>query len=467
MSIALLVQSPNTTAGINQTVIVPNYTTGVVDIYHRIATGQRGRAESWQLTPINKLSDELINIDRDPVAVRLSGLDSEAIATGKITTLAVKLQNTATYNHIDVCSDYESHLDMVHDLVARLANCDSTLGEYLHDSRYSSDSIVIEPLVAPVTIPEIKSEIVADTLTGNITTSPVSTPALVTSGARLELASIPDIKWSQEYINRQLVGNTSEFDVYDTAMRNHENILIKGHAGSGKTLSVMAYASARGYRYYNVSCHVGVEPSQLFGKWNPNENGHFHWQDGAVTDLVRNGGVLLLNEVNFMPERVSTVLFSLLDYRREIQLMDKDGEVVKAHPDLLIVADMNPAYRGTRELNQAWNDRFDHKLEFPYEPSIERKLIKNTAVIDMANQLRDRFEQDEIQTPISTRALVAFMRSIDNLGLDYAMYSYINSFPTREKQAVELICQTYRANIEAGQGITGKSISDTADKVGA
>jgi MoxR-like ATPase len=230
-------------------------------------------------------------------------------------------------------------------------------------------------------------------------------------------------------------------------MRNHENILLEGHAGSGKTMSVLAYASARGHRYYNVSSHIGLEASQLFGKWIPTPDGHFRWQDGAVTELVRNGGVLLLNEVNFMPERVTTVLFGLLDARREIQLMDNNGEVIKAHNELLVIADMNPNYRGTRPMNQAWKDRFHHIIEFPYDKAIETKLVKSPALINLANQLRDEFDKEAIETPISTRKLVAFINNTDNLGLDYATYCFINGFAEHERQAVKLVMETHKANL--------------------
>ena len=164
------------------------------------------------------------------------------------------------------------------------------------------------------------------------------------------LIGVPDKSYSEKYIHRYIDG-VMEWDIYDQAKHDRVNILIEGDAGSGKTISVQSYASARGMRYFNVSNNNSTEPSELFGQWIPTADGKYRWQDGAVTQLVRNGGVLLLNEIRFLPERVSTVLFSLLDYRREIQLMGNGGEVVKAHPDLLIVADMN--YVNYREIGRA------------------------------------------------------------------------------------------------------------------
>jgi len=444
MTIALFVESPNKdTLGLEQTLIVPNINANKVDVYHRLSTGSRGRADAWKSVPDSFAlpSTELVF---KPVAIRLTANDEVAIQYGKITPIAIKAI-TAHNDSMNPVSDTDetNHALVVFGLVDALERGDDTnLAIYLVDKRMINKTISLTPISASM------QEVVEPTpvVTTNQTIT-VKEPMLVGSAPVMNLASVPDIKWSQEYLHRK-VGGLLDFDVYDTAMNNDQNVLIKGHAGSGKTMSVMAYASARGHRYYNVSNHIGVEPSQLFGKYNPTCDGHFAWQDGAVTDLVRNGGVLLLNEVNFMPERVSTVIFSLLDDRREIQLMDKDGEVIKAHKDLLIIADMNPAYRGTRELNEAFSDRFAHQLYFPYDADIEKELIPNKAIRDMAGQLRDRFEQDEITTPISTRSLVAFQKNITNLGIDYAIYSYINTFPMLEQAPIQLVVDTYKANIE-------------------
>ena len=263
------------------------------------------------------------------------------------------------------------------------------------------------------------------------------------------LASVPDQIWATRYVSRRVAGALFEFDIYDSALANHENILITGPAGSGKTMSVMAFAAKRSLPYYNVSSNGGAEPSQLLGKWNPDTNGHFRWQDGPVTELVKTGGVLLINEANFMPEHVKPVMFSLTDHRREIQLMDKDGEVIKAHPNLLIVADMNPGYRGTKPLNEAEKDRYQHKLDFQYDTEVEKQVIKYPSLLELAKKLRIQHEKKAILTPISTRALAAFVDNSRSLGLGYAIYAFVNGFTDAEKPAIRMaLNDTMYANLE-------------------
>ncbi len=411
-----------------QTIVFP--TSNDVSILHRTFTGERGRGQTWRKTDVDNLPNAPIT--KSPCAVVITGRDMELVAQNQFTNLGVRA--TSALDTAQEISVEKSHKEVVEEFIGRLFEGDMSLNDYLVDKRYSN-GVAIKP---------IQKSAVMEIPTNQ------STPTIRATNYEVsninEMVVVPDIKWSKEYVNRK-VGGIKEFDIYDKAMMNHENILIEGHAGSGKTMSVIAYASARGYRYYNVSSHIGLEASQLFGKWIPTADGHFKWQDGAVSEIVRNGGVLLLNEINFIPERVSTVLFSLLDDRREIQLMDNGGEVIKAHTDLLIVGDMNPNYRGTRPMNQAWKDRFHHVLEFPYEVSIERKLLKSNALITMANQLRTQFDNEEITTPISTRSLVSLVRNAKQFGIEYALYSYTNKFEIHERNAVKLVCDTHKVNI--------------------
>lgn len=395
---------------------------GKTRVYHRVSNGQRGRGNAWKVATIADTDITSTNVWTASFA--LSNNDEALVLAESITPIYVKHLKERQLTKSDM-----THGEAVADFV-ELAKADLSVS-------YATQAAT--PVVTPV----------------------VAQAATPVPAMSMELASVPDIKWAKDYINRKVVGNLTEFDIYDCALANGDNVLVEGPAGSGKTQSCLAYAATRGMRYYNVSSNIGTEPSQLFGKWNPNADGHFVWQDGAVTDLVRHGGVLLINEVNFLPERVTTVLFALLDKRREIQLLDKDGEVIKAHKDLLIIADCNPNYRGTRQMNEAWRDRFTHSLSFPYDTTIEQKLIKNKTLLTIAAALRDVYDKGEITRPISTRSLVAFEQNMERLGVDYAIYSYLNSFSDEtERQAVDLLFGLHKDAL-SGVVSTNTTVSET------
>jgi AAA domain (dynein-related subfamily) len=449
MTLALLVE---TQAGelSQQTLILPHK--GEVLTYHRDSTGQAGRGQTWaRLEDTSTLPDTLLTLN--PVAVLLTERDTALVESGLVTNIGAK----ALYalESAEPITAPSTHREAVENLIGSLYAGDNTLTAYITDKR-RVNGITLEPLGVKPQGADIVEFIKEQTPPKY---ERVEVPQMDSASALAyeNMISIPDPKWSKDYINRYFNDGKSDFDIYDYALENDINVLIEGGAGSGKTMSVIAYASARNYRYFNVSSNAGIDPSQLFGRWIPREDGHgYRWQDGAVTLLVRYGGVLLLNEVNFMPERIMTVLYSLLDDRREIQLLDNGGEVIKAHPDLLIVADMNAGYRGTHELSQANNDRWKIKLEFPYDKRIEGRLIKSKSLLELAGKLRDQYDREEITTPISTRGLVAFQKNAVGLGLNLAIDSYVNGFDKDERGAVRMSIETMKVNIARDLGLSSE-----------
>ena len=276
-----------------------------------------------------------------------------------------------------------------------------------------------------------------------------------------KIATVPDKQYADEYINRKFHGKL-DFDIFDVAYEYGRNVLIEGPTGPGKTSAVLGYAASRRLPFYAIPSNVGIEPSQLFGKYIPGEAGGFIWQDGPVTDIFRFGGVLLINEANFMPERVATVMFGALDKRREIVLLDHKGEVIRSHRGkgacwcdikdcddmrVLIVADMNPDYEGTRPLNKALRNRFAIQLDWDYDVKIETQLVRSGSLISMAEALRQEAAKGGFETPISTNMLQEFEEIVESISLDFAIDNFVNHFASDERPAVLQIVKTYRQNI--------------------
>ena len=247
---------------------------------------------------------------------------------------------------------------------------------------------------------------------------------------------IPDP--DHDYISRK-VGGVRDLDIMDKARRMRHNVLVYGPTGPGKTTMVMAYAAEQGLPFYSIPCNGAIDPRQLFGTWVPtSEQGKYEWVDGPVTAMVRAGrGVLLLNEVNFMPPRIGASFYSLLDSRREMQLIDHKGEVLKVKgTGLLIVADFNPDYEGTRPLNEAFRNRFAFKLDWGYETAVEKQLVVSDSLLTMGQQLRAAYKKGEIDTPISTNMLMEFEDIASEVSYDFAVANFIAAFAAEEQPAV-------------------------------
>jgi MoxR-like ATPase len=277
------------------------------------------------------------------------------------------------------------------------------------------------------------------------------------------------------YVGRKVNG-VWDATVADVAYEENRNIIIEGPTGAGKTLFGEAWASKNRLPYYSLPCDISVDTTAITGKLQPTEvAGMAAWVDGPLGEIFRFGGVFNVSEVNMMSTKIAAVLYPVLDGRRYLVLLGHKGEVLRAHigtqsPDgkggfrecwcdldaeecnskrVLIIADMNPNYRGTIELNAAFYNRFDFKLQWGYDPEVEEKLIQWPTVREFAAKLR-AMHGSELVTPCSTNMLMEFERFANNgrLGTDFAIENFASAFKTNEREAVKRIVELEKDNIE-------------------
>jgi len=299
--------------------------------------------------------------------------------------------------------------------------------------------------------------------------APKTTGSVVQSAVLGEVSAfVPNIEKAKSYVHRDVHG-VNDFAVLDHAMATRKNVLVMGDTGAGKTLWGEAFAAERGYLYYSLACDVAIDPSALMGRMVPTEvAGKYEWQDGPVTQIVRTGGVLNISEVNFMPPKIAASLYPLLDGRRYLPLLGHKGEVVHAHENLLVIADMNPQYRGTIELNAAFKNRFELKVMWGYDNNVERQLVKLPSLLAIANKIR-KMVGVEVSTPVSTNALMEFeaLATDTALGVDFAIGNFIAAFGADERDAIRNVIELERDSLNRELAyVTGTNTDDFDEVVG-
>jgi MoxR-like ATPase len=302
-------------------------------------------------------------------------------------------------------------------------------------------------------------------LNGRASTRRAAIDQVVTEDVKgVTLAAIPDQRYFDGYISRDTLGGKKDLDIFDAAMKSADNVLLFGPTGPGKTSAVLAYAAREQVRFYSVACNLALDPTHMFGKWGQSETGLFQFYDGGITDIARHGGVVLLNEINFMSERIAPVLYEALDKRREITLLDHKGEKIRIHrPDcwcslskkecrkrwVLFVADMNPEYAGTRPLNHAMRNRFAIQIFWDYDDLVEGKLVNSAVLLDIAKNIRKQIGKN-IDTPVSTNMLQEFVRfaADPGLGIGFAVANFCNHFTPDEIPAVKAVFDARELDLE-------------------
>lgn len=118
-------------------------------------------------------------------------------------------------------------------------------------------------------------------------------------------------------------------------------VILHGPPGTGKTRTPEVLAEARGQNVYSVTVHDDMSAQELVGHFVPAEGGMFAWHDGPAIRAWREGGLLILNEVDRASGSVLTALYSLLDDPESAVLTLTSGETVRPSGEFRAVMTLN------------------------------------------------------------------------------------------------------------------------------
>ena len=181
---------------------------------------------------------------------------------------------------------------------------------------------------------------------------------------------------------------SNEAELYTAAYNSRLPVMVKGPTGCGKSRFIEHMAYKLDKPIITVSCNEDITASDLIGRFLLDANGT-RWVDGPLTLAARHGAICYLDEIVEARQDTMVVIHSLTDHRRELML-DKKGELVKAHPDFQLVISYNPGYQSLmKDLKQSTKQRFGG-MDFDYpETELEVEIVSKESGVDkqMAEKL--------------------------------------------------------------------------------
>ena len=165
-----------------------------------------------------------------------------------------------------------------------------------------------------------------------------------------------------------------EIRMFEAAAAARLPVMLKGPTGCGKTRFVEHMAFRLNRPLITVACHEDLFASDLIGRYLLKDD-ETVWVDGPLTRAVRMGAICYLDEVVEARKDTTVVIHPLTDNRRTLSI-DKKGEVIRAHPDFLMVISYNPGYQSVlKDLKQSTRQRFV-ALAFDYpDPKDESRIV--------------------------------------------------------------------------------------------
>lgn len=443
MSVALFFETASLPDGARpQYIVLP--TQGGAVVLSRVSDGGRKGRNVWAPGVLPAPNTPLM---REPSALVMSAVDeAQFVARGVPTNLATKALAANEKAPLTIL-----RVEDLGDIVSTVMTGDPALNQWIRDGR-RKHPLATGPIV-PITVTTQPAQTVVST-PAPVTVSQTVTQTAPASDTKVAMAFVPDISVAKRYVHRDVRG-VEDFKVFDHAASTGQCVALYGPTGSAKTTVALAWSAHTGRKVAMVSGNVTLEPSQIFGQYIYDETtGGLRWQDGIVTEVVRDGGTLILDEINFIPGKIATVLFPLLQSgTRHITLLDHGGETIKAHPDLVVFATWNPRYAGTLDLNAALRNRFALQVEWGYDEKVERTLVKSKTLLKIADKLRAAEASEQIHTPTPTNALMEFEELAKTLGVEFAVGNFLDRYEDDEKQQIRVAIDPLRADLDKDFGV--------------
>src|SRR3990167_10513138 len=159
-------------------------------------------------------------------------------------------------------------------------------------------------------------------------------------------------------------------------IRDNMPVLLISESGTGKTSAIRYLAAKTKNGLRRVNLNGGTTADELVGRLLINDKGTY-WVDGVLTEAMRKGEWIVLDEINAALPEVLFVLQSVLDDDGYLVLNEKDDkEIVQKHPNFRLFATCNPPeYAGTKEMNKALLSRFAICINAEFPPAAKELEI--------------------------------------------------------------------------------------------
>jgi len=231
-------------------------------------------------------------------------------------------------------------------------------------------------------------------------------------------------------------GEHDDIMVLRTARSTDNYTLIYGAPGCGKTALVEAAFFDQPGGVFTILGSGDTEVADLVGGYVQTLSGGFEWVDGPLLQAAESGGVLLIDEVGLIDPKVLSIIYGLMDGRREyLVTANPDRGIVKAAPGFFVVAATNPNAPGVR-LSEALLSRFTVQAEMTTDWSLARKLGAPTTIVTAAQNLSKKQASSEVSWSPQMRELLAFRDLAKAFGTKFAIANLLAASPEIDRPVV-------------------------------
>lgn len=231
-------------------------------------------------------------------------------------------------------------------------------------------------------------------------------------------------------------GDHSDVAVLHESRKMNAYVLLYGAPGCGKTAVVEAAFCDQPGGLYTVLGSGDTEVADLVGGYVQTPSGGFLWEDGPLIKAAESGGVLLIDEIGLIDPKVLSIVYGLMDGRREYTVTaNPERGTVKAKEGFYVVAATNPNAPGVR-LSEALLSRFLIHVEMTTDWALARKLGAPVQIVTAAQNLSKKQQSSEVSWAPQMRELLAFRDIAKTFGTKFAIANLLAAAPEIDRPIV-------------------------------
>lgn len=158
------------------------------------------------------------------------------------------------------------------------------------------------------------------------------------------------------------------------------------------------------------------------------------WVDGPLLTAMKEGKVLLCDEIGLADAKVLSILYGAMDGRREVRVSaNPEIGVVKAAPGFMVIGATNPNAPGVT-LSEALLSRFLLHIEIGTDYDMASSMGINAGIITVAKAMSRAYDNDDARWAPQMRELLAFKKIEENFGTEFAVRNLITICPEPDRE---------------------------------
>ena len=228
-------------------------------------------------------------------------------------------------------------------------------------------------------------------------------------------------------------GEHDDVAVLKQARSANQFVLLYGAPGCGKTALVEA---TYGEELITILGSGDTEVSDLVGGYVQTVSGGFIWEDGALIKAAERGAPLLIDEIGLIDPKVMSIVYGLMDGRREYTVTaNPERGTVKAKDGFYVIGATNPNAPGVR-LSEALLSRFTIQVEMTTDWGLAKKLGVPVQMVTASQNLAKKQASGEVSWAPQFRELLAFRDLEKTFGTKWAVQNLLAASPEMDRPVV-------------------------------